>query len=260
MIGHALAVAAAGLGPSVLARLAGPVGDEARAAAAELAALDEPARKLQRARWSAIARAPTPVGLRGVHPTWIEAAVAPLPARARDAVARGGGTAVDVWLARWATAEFPAMLPAAPWSAAPRSVDELLATGSTEQVFQWMFDIGADQLAYATSFAGDDALARVVQRRPRAREAASRIERAPRVGQLGPARAAISRCGGELDELGELRIGARAIAPYVAARSLGCRKLALRLARPLGLVVDAELRAHARDPIDSAPSWIAFTG
>src|SRR5512140_2383302 len=97
------ALAAACRDPDVLARLAGPLGAAARAAIP--AASDRAAR----VRWAAAARAPVPAGLRGVHPSWIEAGLAGLPARARAAVASGGGDAVDTWLARWATASIPPM-------------------------------------------------------------------------------------------------------------------------------------------------------
>jgi hypothetical protein len=70
----------------------------------------EGASKQERARALAIARAPVPPGLRAIHPTWIEHALVGLPARARAAVAAGGGAPVDVWLARWATARLPSMI------------------------------------------------------------------------------------------------------------------------------------------------------
>ena len=68
------------------------------------------ASKQERARALAIARAPVPPGLRAIHPTWIEHALGGLPASARAAVAAGGGAPVDVWLARWATAQLPSMI------------------------------------------------------------------------------------------------------------------------------------------------------
>jgi hypothetical protein len=126
MIGEALAVAAHALGAdaaAVLARIGGAVGVAARAAAGELAALDPRAARRRRAEWAAIVRAPVPAGLRAIDPTWIEAALAELPPRARAAVAHAGGVAtagptieagsaaesqrgsIDVWLARTACAE-----------------------------------------------------------------------------------------------------------------------------------------------------------
>src|SRR5262245_55005501 len=104
MIAEALVAAAHKLGTSrdaVLARIGGPIGEHTRA-------LQVPS-KLERAEWMAVARSALPPGFRGVHPTWIEAALAELPPRARAALAGGGGEPVDVWLARWVTARFVAL-------------------------------------------------------------------------------------------------------------------------------------------------------
>jgi hypothetical protein len=70
-VGDALAVCAERLGTDatgVLARLAGAVGEEARAAAAELAAVDDRERRQRRAVFSAEARATGAQALRAVHP------------------------------------------------------------------------------------------------------------------------------------------------------------------------------------------------
>jgi hypothetical protein len=95
VIAEALAAAAHRLGDdrdAVLARLGGPLGTAARAAAAALAGDS----RRTRAEWAARARAPVPAGLRGVHPTWIEAALAGLPERARAALAGNAGPGVAV--------------------------------------------------------------------------------------------------------------------------------------------------------------------
>src|SRR5688572_16987179 len=91
---------------AVLDRLGGTLGAAARRAVDELATLQPMVRVERRATWAAIARAPVPSGIRGAHPSWIEAALVELPPRARAGL--GGATdPVAVWLARWACAEIP---------------------------------------------------------------------------------------------------------------------------------------------------------
>jgi len=321
VIAHALALACDD--PAVLARLGGPLGAEARAAARELAALP----RGDRARLAAIARAPVPQGLRGAHGSWIEAALAELPARARAAVAAGGGDAVDggglsaggsgaegrrgsvdggglsaggsgadgrrgsvdggglsaggsgaegrrgsvdggglsaagsgaegrrgsvdggglsaagsgaegrrgsidTWLARWACAAIPPLPPVR--DRAPRSLDDVVALPG-DRLLAWLGAVGRAQRAYAISLAAPGAVRR---------------------DELGAARAVIARCRPEGSS--DLAIGARAIAPHVAASPIAARQLAVRLPRELGLAIEAELLAHASDPIEHAPRWTAL--
>jgi hypothetical protein len=68
------------------------------------------ASKQERARALAIARSPVPVGLRAIHPSWIEHGLEGLPPRARAVIASVPATPTDVWLARWATAHLPSMI------------------------------------------------------------------------------------------------------------------------------------------------------
>ena len=237
VIGRALAIAARVLGddaPAVLGRITGSIGVDARTAWAS---------GVGSAAWAASARAPTPPGLRGVDPTWIEAALAQLPERARAAVAAGGGNELDVWLARSACAELPPLPPTVStrW---PRGVAEVIALSGSE-LRTWIERVGADQLAAVMASAGHQTA--VTQR----------ITTPPRAGALGPVRASIARCRGvAVDELGLARIGARAIAPYFDA--LTARQLMVRLPRPVGLVVGAELAAAAHVPIDQCPTWTAL--
>jgi len=242
------AMAAACADGDVLARLGGALGEAVRGAAGACAD------RATRARWAAAARAPVPAGIRGVHPSWIEAALAGMPERSRAAVASGGGDAVDTWLARWATAAIPPM----PAIAATRvtSVDSAtrVDAGALED---WLADAGADQLALALSVAGDGAVTAAAARvGSRVRIAAARIALAPRAGALGPARAAIARSRVELDGTALVRIGARAIAPYidVVARV----QIMHRLPRPLGLRVGDELAAAARGTLGDVPRWSAL--
>jgi hypothetical protein len=89
----------------------------------------------------------------------------------------------------------------------------------------------------------------------------ARIDRAPRAGALGPARAVISRCAvGEREDatIALVKIGARTVAPHIARVPLAARAIALRLPRALGLVVEQELRAHAAAAIELAPAWSAI--
>jgi hypothetical protein len=248
----ATALAAACRDPAVLARIAGPLGDAARGAAAL-----EPDRAT-RVRWAARARAPVPAGLRGVHPSWIEAGLASLPARARTAVASGGGDPVDAWLARWATATIPPM-PAIS-CARVTSLDSALRVDAAT-LERWLAGVGADQLALALGAAGGGALeaaARIVGDRLRA--AALHIGCAPRLGALGSTRAAIARCRVRLDDHALIRIGARSIAPHVAPHvaALASRQLAHRLPRALGVIVGDELAQAARAALAEAPRWEAL--
>lgn len=242
------ALAAACRDPDVLGRLAGPLGDAARAASA---ACDD---RAIRVRWAAAARTSVPAGLRGVHPSWIEAGLAGLPARARAAVASGGGDAVETWLARWATATIPPM----PAITARRvtSIDSAIRVDATT-LEAWLAETGADQLALALGAAGGGAVAaaaRIVGDRLIA--AAARITAAPRAGALGPPRAAIARCRIALDDRALVLIGARAIAPYV--EPLARLQLAHRLPRPLGLAAGDELAAAAKLASSDAPRWDAL--
>jgi hypothetical protein len=244
------ALAAACSDPGVLARLAGPLGAAARAAAAG------PPARATRIRRMAIARAAVPEGLRGIHPSWIEAALAELPPRARTAVASGGGDPVDVWLARWATAAFPPMPPVSATSTSitsPASAAQLDAAALTG----WLHDAGADQLALALGAAGPAAVpatARLLG--PRLTTAAARIGSPPRAGALGPIRAAIARCRVSLDDRTLLVIGARAVAPHLDA--LTRRRIVHRLPRPLGQAIAGELEAASRTPLAEAPRWHAL--
>lgn len=238
------ALAAACSDPDVLARIGGPLGAAARTVTTGLD-------RATRVRCAARATSPVPAGLRGVHPSWIEAGLAGLPSRARAAVASGGGGPVDTWLARWATATIPPM--PAITEAQVTSLDSALAVDAAT-LERWLAEVGADQLALALGAAGGGALeaaARIVGARLTA--AALRVLEPPRAGALGSVRAAIARCRVTLDDRALVRIGARAIAAHVPA--LARRQLAHRLPRELGLVVEHELAtAQPAEP----PRWDAL--
>ena len=217
----------------VLERLAGPLGHATREAAAELARLDRAARKRRLAEITVLARAPIPAGIRGVHPSWLEHALEPLPARARTALAALTSDPVDVWLARWATAGIPPQV-----SVVTNALD-------------WLADVGADQFALAL---GEQA--RAV---PVLAAAADRIARPPRAGRLGPTRAAITRCREVSldDDLAFVRVGSRALAPHLATDQLAFLRLTRSMPRAIASVVVHEVRAHAATSLDQCPAWDA---
>lgn len=189
--------------------------------------------KLERARAVMTWRAAVPPGLRAVHATWIEHGLAGLPERAREVVAGVAESAVDVWLARSATAHLPPMIVepalAAVVGAHPAwKLVDAIPTAPLGALVAWLEQLGADQLAFATSgtsrrFAGTSQ------------------------------RAAIARCTGlPKDELLHVRLAARTLGPRCS--SLAAHQLAVRLPRPVGLVVYDELRRGGAD----VPAWPAL--
>jgi hypothetical protein len=249
-IGEGLAAALADR--DVLARIGGPVGEAARHALAQLESLPAGARRATRVAWAAAVRAPVPAGIRGADPSWIEAALAQLPAAARDAIASGVIDEVSVWLARWTCAAIP-ILPA-PEAArvTVASIEEAVKLRGAA-LRAWLDSIGLDQLAYALGPRVRETSTVLGERLVRA---ATRIHLAPRVGELGPRRSAIERARGELDELSLLRIAARAIAPHTDPISR--HQLAVRLPRDVGSVLLSELADHAAVPIAHVPTWRAL--
>jgi hypothetical protein len=250
-VGAALAVCAERLGADatgVLARLGGRIGSSAREVAAELAALDAAARKRARAEAAVAARQVPPPGLRMVHASWIEAALAALPPRARASLDAAGATALDVWLARWVTATMP------PMPVVPHGALEHKLAGDRAGILDWLVDVGADQVAFAV---GDAAAARG-QRLARAH---ARIALPPRRDGLGPKRAALERCRGvSLDDERSalLVIGARSLAPHLAVDPVAALQLTRRLPSTDGIRIAAVLAAHAADPVAHAPTWTAL--
>jgi len=219
----------------VLARIGGDLGDEARAAIAAMAKLDARAQQAQRARWMAIARIVVPEGFRMIHPTWIEAALAELPATARAAVANLGTSPRDVWLARSAMAGFVAMPP----SRAKANVPSDLPALAPEALQAWLERAGADQLARAAQLAGGE-LRELAERDPVLQAALARISVPPRLDQLGSDRAVVERCTHvPHDETRYLRIGARAVAAHLSP--LVQQQVIQRLPRALGVAVRVEL-------------------
>ncbi len=244
----------------MLKRMGGSIGEAARDASTELAVMSPTDARTWRARLIAAVRAPIPPGLRGVHGSWIEAGLEGLPTRVREALAGSAGDPIDVWLVRWACAEIPPLPPVDPALVAPREIEEAPKL-SAEALVGWLANIGADQLAYALRSKPDalQAIAATLGREmaDRVVGAVRRIGVPPRAGALGATRDAIARCRGDAGSDLLLVIGARTIAPYTDP--LLRRQLAVRLPRPRGLVILAELRARAGDPLDRAPAWDALT-
>ncbi len=232
---------------AVLTRIGGPIGEAARAAYDRLAAMTPDARFDKRRTWTTVSRVAVPPGLRGIDPSWIEAALEKLPPGARDAIASGATTEREVWLARWACAALPPMPPIDQALDRPRERADV-ARLSAAALHGWLEDVGADQLAFALGSHTANA-AKVFGDRLVA--AAGRIRTAPRAGALGHRRAAIDRARVDPDPLALLRIGARAFASH--ADALLRRQLVHRLPRPTGLAVARELRLYVGTPVDDAP-------
>ena len=241
VVAEALAIASERLDDeavTVLARLGGPLGHAARAAAKSLVKADIGVRKRRRAEIVVATRAPLPEGFRAVHASWIEEALAPLPARARTAVASASTDRADVWLARWATAAIP-----------PLPADD---TRTASELVEWLTGVGADQIAFAL---GPEQAAK----QPHLAKAAARITKPPRAGQLGPQRAAIERCRDIVltDELALVRVASRALATHLWADQLALLQLTRRLPRAIGIVVEREVAAHRATSFDQCPAWAA---
>ena len=235
----------------VLARIGGVLGETARAGLAHdqakraiasptnvgRAAMPE---GLQRSILAV--RAPVPPGLRGVDGSWIEAALAELPERARAALAEGPISEADVWLVRRACAGLAPLPATDPALSRPRVPIDVLRM-SVAALRTWLTEVGKDQLAFALgehASALGDSLAVAV----------ARVARAPRLGELGPRRAAVERARGE-----PLVIGVRAVAPHLEA--LIARGLVLRFPHPQGLAFARELTAHAAGRSAAWPALIA---
>lgn len=253
MLARALAAAAvvALEDRAVLARIGGPIGEAARAAYDRLAAMTPEARRDKRRTWAVASRAPVPPGLRGVDPSWIEAALDKVPVAAREAISTGATTELEVWLVRWACAGIPPLPPIDPALVVPRAAADVARLGPAP-LHAWLEDLGADQLAFAL---GSHAATAAKVFGDRLVAAATRIGQPPRAGELGQRRAAIDRARVDPDPTALARIGARALAPHTDP--LLRRQLVHRLPRPLGLTVARELRLYAAAPVADAPTLAA---
>jgi hypothetical protein len=236
----------------LLARIGGPIGEQARELVRARTAAADNERRAMRAAWLVAARAPLPPGMRGIHASWIEAALADLPPRSRVVLSGASTSApksldeqVDVWLARWACATFPA-LPAVDESLVRPRVPADVARMSAAAVLAWLTDVGADQLAFAV---GDAAS----QFGPQVIAASQRIAKPPRANEVGQRRDAIKRAKVDGPAWQQLHvIGARTVAPHVDA--LIASVLVHRLERALGSILRDELRAHRQA---ATASWSA---
>jgi hypothetical protein len=180
--------------------------------------------------------------LRGIDGSWIEAALAELPERARAALAEGPISEADVWLVRRACAQLLPLPAIDPALARPRVPVDVLRM-SVAALRGWLAEVGRDQLAFAL---GEHATALGDSLAP----AIARIARAPRLGELGPRRAAVERAEGE-----PLVIGVRAVAPHLDA--VIARGMVLRFPHPDGLVFARELTAHSAARSAAWPALIA---
>jgi hypothetical protein len=221
--------------PELFALAAERLGAEAEGVLARLAGGRARAlTKHERAALLVGARSPVPPGLRMIHPTWIEAALEGLPARARAAL-DGATTPTDVWLGRWVTAELPPMTnPDVPLERA------------------WLLGIGADQLAFA--------LGAHARQLPQLAAAHARIAKPPRAGHLGPQRAAIERARGLSldDDRTVIRVACRALAPHLATNRLAQLQLSRAWDIASGRIIEHELAASADVSLDQVPAWAAL--
>jgi hypothetical protein len=259
VIGDVLAVCADRLGAdatAVLARLGGPFGDAARVAARELEKLDDARAKRRRVEIATEANRSTLAAARGVDPSWIEATLAELPARARTAIAGTTSEPIDIWLARWVLALLPPM-PLDPHAAGKGRAAELARWIAREPdaLARWLRSIALDQLAFAMApVPRTDDVPREL------RLAAARIEKFPRKDALGPKRAALARCrDANLDDFASLvTVAGRALAPHLAEHALACMQLTRRLPYEDGIVLERALDANADSALDQVPTWDAL--
>jgi hypothetical protein len=246
------AVQAAGeAAPRVLARIAGAEGAAARAEAARLLARPAAERAVELARL----RAPRPPGLDEVHPDWRAE-----PVSTRTAPAR-------VWAERRAFGHLVAMPAAAAEQVASAAE---LPHARADWLIHRLERLGLRQLAHAVAVAPRPELAALAARLgARGKPFVEAIGRILELGDaaagvLGPRRAAVARCAGLRvgdDAMALLAIGARAIAPHVAAAGGDvARQIAQRLPRAPGERVLAELEGWAGAAVAEAPPWSEVAG
>ncbi|HUS30409.1 MAG TPA: hypothetical protein VMZ53_17995 [Kofleriaceae bacterium] len=151
-----------------------------------------------------------------VHPSWLEA----LDPRMRAALESVSRAALE---SRTPSA---ADVWLARWALADLPVD---APAITPLDLAWLVRIGTEQLSLA-------------------------LGRSTRT-DMGPRRAAVERCKDAKpdDELSLVRIAARVLAPHLAAHRNARLQLTRAQPRPIGLVIERELVAHAGTPIDHVP-------
>jgi hypothetical protein len=248
---RSLALAAVGAAgddaPALLARVAGPDAEAARAEATHLLALSPEALAAETARL----RAPRPPGLDHVHPDW------------RGAVSETRTAAARVWAERLAFGQLVPM--------PTRHVEQVVSPADLPHArADWLIArldrVGLRQVAHATAAAPKPELAalaaRLAQRGKPFIEAVARIlelgDGAAAV--LGPRRAAQTRCAGiavGTDRMAFLAIGARAIAPHLTDDLPW--QLAQRLPRAPGERILTELLAWSHHPAAEAPPWTELT-
>jgi len=247
------AVQAAGEGAgALLARIAGADAAAARAEAARLLAL--PAE--ERAALAARLRAPRPTGVEHVHPEWL----GPRPDARLDTA--------HVWADRLAFGALVAM-PTGPVEQITGASD--LPHARADWLTIRLERVGLRQLAHATAAAPKPELAalaaRLGARGTAFVDAVARIVEqgdAAAAAALGPRRAAVARCAGlrvAEDRLAFLALGARAVAPHVAAAGGDVAwQLAQRLPRIPGERVLEELLEWRAAPIADAPPFAELSG
>lgn len=100
----------AGVAGSMLERVAGPLGEDARRRLGELRAMPAAQRASELAQVLARVGSPLPPTVRAVHPDWVQAAFEAEP-EARTAMTAAEPTPATVWMLRRAFGAFPLQLP-----------------------------------------------------------------------------------------------------------------------------------------------------
>jgi hypothetical protein len=245
--------------PDLLGRLHPPAGARCVAAAAALLALPATERATTLAREAARLFAPVPAGLGRLDPTWIEAALAPLPPAARAALratlpaaaagaahaaAPGAAPRPDAlaWLARVALGSCCAMPPE---EEGPAATPAATARRPAAAVLAAVVAAGRERVALALRHAPRSARAAFCSRLPpdeatallRAIEAAPADAAAARRAQ-GQLTEVAAHAPSEVDGAGLIRrLGARALGAAVAGAGDVPRQLAQLLPRDLGLLL-----------------------
>ncbi|MCL4222943.1 MAG: hypothetical protein KJZ91_00555 [Myxococcales bacterium] len=250
---RALALAAHHAGASGDAALARIGGDDGAAARAWLALLRGPTGAALLAATRAELAAPRPARWRDIHPSWIDAALAP----ERPAVRAAATGPLDTPLARYCARAFlGGLVPMPPPSPPSAGAPGLLALDAAHLVAA-LAVLGRRQLVHALGDGGARALGGLVASVPWGAELlAERAAVAALAGadaHLGSRKSALARTAGLrwTEPLAPTRAGLRAIAPAVARHPDLDAQLAQRLTRPVGVVARVELAAFV-EPGDGA--------
>jgi hypothetical protein len=229
--GELLAVIAerAGVAGSMLERVAGPLGEEARHRLTGLRAKPAAQRAGELAQVLARVSSPLPPTVRAVHPDWVHAALEAEP-EARAAMTAAELTPATVWMLRRAFGAFPLQLPAV--EEAERAWAELSRCGALALVAV----LGGRRAAVAAAMAqlgeGGEVLRAVARELEAGQAEAMELTLATRACR-----------GVELKEAYALeRIGVAAMSKEMAAERARWRALCWCMPRAVGLMIAERVR------------------